>query len=328
MTKKTCQAGKDVCKQQRKYDLSMTNGWCPSHPQLGTAGVTDHHTDATPCGEGCKARGILDDAVICGSCPEWVVHRYTGTGIITTGGTTKTSGIVHLCEPQEKPEELGEEKGWWMDKSIPFGELLRKPFTEKEIEKFKGWAVSGTSVLEHRTSATIRSLQEEKDKYKESVEVWRKCYWEIWEIVPRNYYEEAKEVLGAMRLLVEIASRAEKAEAERDELQEHMGVLVEAAVVEQRNLEDADVICLLCGTSGHEDGDPKAHKETCPIPNLPEAARKRAAQIEEWKAKAEALEKVFPFLCAPDPSNGFGRACINEAIKIIQAVLNPKEETQ
>lgn len=51
------------------------------------------------------------------------------------------------------------------------------------------------------------------------------------------------------------------------------------AIVEQRYAEDADVVCLLCSTGGHEDGDPKAHGmvaggDLCPIAKIGEGEAK------------------------------------------------------
>ena len=54
------------------------------------------------------------------------------------------------------------------------------------------------------------------------------------------------------------------------------------------------------------------------------------AQIEELKAEnrelRQVIEKAFPFLCAPNPENGFGKACVKEVIKILQPFVGKNAE--
>lgn len=141
MPENTCLAGKDVCTENYSdgRDGPLAATWeCSQHQEH----TRPHHTDGSPCGEGCK--------VPCGCEQEGTLDPVCAQDL-SVEGTTNCGHTVETWDtvkkPPEKPKPLGEEH------LGPTPEIRLANFLTLEVDDISAGEPGDVAI------ATIRSLR-------------------------------------------------------------------------------------------------------------------------------------------------------------------------
>lgn len=285
-----CPARKDIC----NHPLT-DGGYCYKHGH----GVPTHHadTDGTPCGVGCKPSAYTCQ---CGKPLKLVTPGVPpgtdGWSIsVHVDGTEQTDSCIR--KPQEKP--------------VPVGELeVKEKYLHEIIDTINDHVVEAHchSFLAE-AFATIRALEAEIDGLKNDVAFWmgegdgtewppENKEWKKLSILEERTPEQLDRMSYLQKLITwktdskAQCERAEKAEAERDELSAQVGVLVESLrelMIQRWVLNWLGYKCK-CGEQWG-DGKPEIHTKTCPLPNLPEAARKEMERVERLEEQIDRMKR-------------------------------------
>ena len=279
----------------------MTEKTCPAGKKLQTHTWPWNHTDGTPCGEGCKAEEKPDVCSICGVPTEWLpyvggdddehpVHSDDGASWADGGCKRKPRGkkgedfksmISDLDKPilQEKPGPVGEDYSITEEEWRSFALQLEDfPIGDpRELRRLIGNYTSGMATHNREIRwllATIRSLQQEIAGLKNDVAfIHRDGGHHTGRVGNKQSIKDAHQVWGELR---------EKADT-ADELQKGITAIELYAV--ETDYKHSMVKCSLCG------GEHK-HTPTCPLSNLPEAARKRGEYVRGLEEVLEDKQRL------------------------------------
>ena len=226
-------------------------------------------------------------------------HGYTGKHHNDTDGSPCGEG----CKAQEKP---GPEKGCGCKCHDPGWKCFNCNCLKDDLIAAALWKIAHivkTDLYPEAITDGVRSLQKENER------------------LDNGWHKANEQNLGK-------SLARKKAEAEQDELQEYIRVLVEACIrpyTESRG-ETQWLECSLCKVR-HPESLEEAfrHKPTCPIPTLPVAARKRGEYVAGLeKALGEINQSANP----PAPRHpDWAIHALGTIIYIVREALNPKEET-
>lgn len=238
MTEESCKAGHPLC------GTFTPHCWGRIHNISPNWSKGDRHcVHSTPTGEECKMETCSAGHARCtpiyssegGTC---LIHDMPLKNHYTCG-----TRIGHKCR-KEKTCSKGHEKCWETQPNTklcfthfrdrgkhcteghPIGQECKEAPQEEKIKPFSSHELNGIYITldrgkyitgedVRRLKETIRGKDEEIKKAGEGLEVFRKCYFEIVNMIPKNI---VKEKIGRYESQQELVSRYESAEAQVNEL--------------------------------------------------------------------------------------------------------------
>ncbi len=296
MNDNTCPAGNDVCKASLFSYIDGGESYCKGHTKYQWD--QPHHTDGTPCGEGCERR-----------VPP-------SPGIEEAVDTALEAERESLAQPSPYPS-----METFTSKDTVFQE---KPGSVGEVKL-------GLKIALDHAHYLVGVQERFPLKHASSPSLNPTCQWPGLHVTLAEQCIQQDTTIRALQVkcdeLSAVFCDAHKPPYEQEtgcpccaavQLSAQVGVLVEAIT---KSDEHGVYFCELC-VRLHEPHPGRGHVKSCPLSNLPEAARER---INENTRLREALESIEQAASPPAPRlAGWAVPALGTIIYITRTALHPK----